>query len=185
MVPQLFNKILGYLKDQYSIDSRSISLFRTSLGTVLLIDILLRIPEIGSFYTDNGVLPRYVELTNTVNLYKFSIHHAVGSIFGQIVIFGIHLYVTLLFIFGHQSKKTTFILWILTSSLHSRNYLVLQSGDTALRLFIFWSLFLPIHGNHSFDSYRNQVTSISKKFFWRRYSCYIFTNSDYLFLCRL
>ena len=153
MVPQFFIKIYGYLKDQYSIDGRSISLFRTSLGMVLLIDIILRIPEIGSFYTDNGVLPRYVELTNTVNLYKFSIHHAFGSIFGQVLIFSVHLFVTFLFILGHQTKLTTFILWILTSSLHARNYLVLQSGDTALRLFIFWSLFLPVHGNHSFDTY--------------------------------
>ena len=165
MIPQFFNKIFGHLKDQYSIDGRSISLFRISLGVVLLIDILLRIPEIGSFYTDNGVLPRYVELTNTVNHFKFSIHHAFGSIFGQVLIFVLHLFVTTLFIFGHQTKLTTFILWVLTSSLHSRNYLVLQSGDTALRLFIFWSLFLPIHGNHSFDTYSKKLKLVTNKFF--------------------
>ena len=45
-----------------------------------------------------------------------------------------------------------------------RNYLVLQSGDTVLRTFLFWALFIPIAGNFSFDGFSGRVKNVTKVF---------------------
>ncbi|MFT4730328.1 MAG: hypothetical protein ACI9UN_004852 [Granulosicoccus sp.] len=43
----------------FSLDFRSIALFRVLLGAFLLCDLLLRSVDLSDFYTDAGVLPRH------------------------------------------------------------------------------------------------------------------------------
>jgi len=161
----MLKKLREYLFQEFAIDSRAITPFRVTLAVVLIFDLLMRIPEIGSFYADNGVLPRYIELSNPINYLRFSIHHMFGSITGQVLVFIVHLVFAFLYAIGYRLKWITPILWIFTSSLHVRNYLVLQSGDTVLRLFIFWSMFLPIFGELSFDRFAGKTKEIGKKIF--------------------
>ena len=161
----MLKKIREYLFNQFAIDTRAITPFRVTLAVVLIFDLLMRIPEVGSFYADNGVLPRYIELSNPINYLRFSVHYIFGSISGQLIIFVVHILLAFLFAIGFRLRWVTPILWVFTSSLHVRNYLVLQSGDTALRLFIFWSMFLPIFGELSFDGISGKTKEIGKKIF--------------------
>ena len=45
------------LKDLFSLDLRSLALFRIALGAMLIADALYRVMDFRAFHTDEGVLP--------------------------------------------------------------------------------------------------------------------------------
>ena len=48
------------LPDLLGIDLRSLAAFRIGMGALLLVNLASRLPYIGAFYADDGVLPRAV-----------------------------------------------------------------------------------------------------------------------------
>ena len=44
--------------------------------------------------------------------------------------------------------------WFMTTSLQTRNYFVGHSGDTYLRLMLFWAIFMPLGEHFSLDRIR-------------------------------
>jgi hypothetical protein len=59
---------------------------------------------------------------------------------------------------GYYTKTASFLTWILTLSLHNRNYLVLHGGDVLQRVILFYALFLPLGDCYSIDNaYFNSV----------------------------
>ena len=56
--PGPLKRTLRYLEATYSLDLRSLALFRIALGAVLLGDLIWRARDLTVFYTDFGVLPR-------------------------------------------------------------------------------------------------------------------------------
>ena len=58
-----------------------------------------------------------------------------------------------LFYIGWYTRIALFLSWILTGSLHSRNYMVGHGGDLYFQCILFFSLFLPLGKKWSLDSY--------------------------------
>ena len=50
----------------------------------------------------------------------------------------------------------------MTTSLQSRNYFVGHSGDTYLRMMLFWSIFMPLGEHFSLDRLRNNTSAKDK-----------------------
>lgn len=46
--------------------------------------------------------------------------------------------------------------WFMTTSLQTRNYFVGHSGDTYLRLMLFWAIFMPMDEHFSLDRIRKR-----------------------------
>jgi len=53
---------------------------------------------------------------------------------------------------GWRTRLVTVVSWLLLCSLDARNHMVLQSGDAALRMALFWGMFLPLGARWSFDA---------------------------------
>ena len=153
------------ISELFGVDFRSLAAFRILISIVVIFDLIFRLPDLKAFYTDEGVLPRnlHVELYDSwyACIYLINGHPGfVYFLFGLSIIFAIFLLV------GYRTKFSTFALWFLLISLHSRNPLVLTGGDTLLHLLLFWSLFLPLGGHYSFDSLtKNNYQNGSPKYF--------------------
>jgi predicted DCC family thiol-disulfide oxidoreductase YuxK len=135
----------------FSLDLRSIALFRVLLGSLLLCDLLLRSVDLSDFYTDAGVLPRH-HLLSISSKWYWSLHAAGGELWWQILLFTIAGVAAFALIAGYRSKLAAVVSFVLLASLLNRNGLILQGGDQLLVVMCFWSIFLPLGARYSFDA---------------------------------
>lgn len=135
----------------FTLDLRSIALFRILLALLLLADLGLRALHMRTFYTDAGVLPReqWLELAHR---WHWSLHAASGDLWWQLVLFSIASVLALALLFGYRSKLAALGSFVLLASLLNRNGLVLQGGDQLLVIMSFWALFLPLGARFSIDA---------------------------------
>jgi len=139
------------LKIAFSIDLRSIALFRMCLGSIVIIDLILRSFDMRAFYTDAGVLTRPDWLQNT-HYMQWSLHSASGDMWLQVLLFLIAGLAAFCLALGYRTKLASIIVWILTASLLNRNDQILQGGDQLLAVLTFWAMFLPLNARYSIDS---------------------------------
>ena len=59
-VPGVLRSARSKLAEPFSIDLRSLAVFRIAFGTLLLCDLGLRAPLLETNYTDAGVMPRAI-----------------------------------------------------------------------------------------------------------------------------
>jgi uncharacterized membrane protein YphA (DoxX/SURF4 family) len=134
------------------VDLRSLVLFRMGLALIILGDIVIRLPDTEAFYTDAGTFPRSVWISNFMDPWSFSFHLANGTWYFQILLFVLQILFALALLVGYKTKIAAVFSWIFLLSLHSRNSFILQGGDDALRLLMFWGLFLPLGAIGSLDA---------------------------------
>ena len=134
-------RFIERLKIAFSIDLRSIALFRICLGLIVLADLALRSFDMRVFYTDAGVLTRRDWLGAT-HFMQWSLHNASGQLWFQIVLFTIAGVAALCLAAGYRTRISSIVVWVLTASLINRNGYVLQGGDELLAVLTFWALSL-------------------------------------------
>jgi len=144
--------MLSYFKRVFSLDFRSIALLRISVGLTLVFDIIQRSHSLTSHYTDSGVLPRHLlfKLWNEPNFY--SLYYINGNAFWVTILFIASAIFAMMLIAGYRTRLAAVLSFVLLISLHSRNPLVLQGGDVALRVILFWMMFLPLAKRFSVDA---------------------------------
>jgi len=76
--------------------------------------------------------------------FRFSVHAVAGGRLGEGILFLLAAAFALLLLLGIWPRLTAFVSWLLLSSLDARNPLVLNHGDELLRIFLFWSIFVPL-----------------------------------------
>ena len=143
------------LREAYSLDLRSLALFRIALGAMILIDLVMRAVDLNVFYTDWGVLPRGAYLDKFANPLRFSIHLMSGIWQFEAALFLIAAAFAVALMLGVRTRLVTIISWFLLVSLEMRNHIILQGGDVYFRLLLFWSMFLPLGALYSVDSALN------------------------------
>ncbi len=154
-----------YLKKQYRLDPRALSLMRIGIGLVLIADYLIRLSAVEAFYSDDGILPREALKTFEWNSSYYSLHTLSGSVYWQISLFSLALLSAFCILVGYYTQVNIFISWLLLISLHNRNGLINQSGDDLLRLLLFWSIFLPLSQHYTLTKKTGQVKK-NKLFFF-------------------
>ena len=149
------------LLDLFTIDTRSLAVFRVALALTILADLALRARDLGAFYTDDGVLPRAL-LADDVGSrapwltlgFGLVPHFWFGGALGQGFLFVVAGLAAVLLLVGWQTRWVTVASWVLLTSLQSRNPIVLNGGDAILRLLLFWSMLLPLGARWSLDAGR-------------------------------
>ncbi len=136
----------------FAVDLRALAAFRIGLAVLLVTDLVDRWTDFGALYGQDGVLPP-ANYGETIDDWHFSLHMVVPDALAQVLLFA-GLVLAVLLALGWRTRLVTLLSWVLLISLHSRNYMVLQSGDTALRMGLFWGLFLPLGGRWSLDARR-------------------------------
>jgi hypothetical protein len=136
------------------IDARALAATRILLGLLLLADLLLRARYLVVFYTDRGVLPRAVLRTMRPTMAHISIHALWGSATAQAILFGVAGVAALALAVGYRTRLAALVSFVLLLSLHARNPIVLNGGDSLLRRTLLWGLLLPLGGRWSLDALR-------------------------------
>jgi predicted DCC family thiol-disulfide oxidoreductase YuxK len=145
------SSIYMHLKQGLEVDLRSLALTRILFGLVIVFDLFFRLDDLTFFYTDAGLLPREYFIRLLDNGWNWSVHLFSGESSFIGLLFVLHIILAICFVFGYKTRFVTLLLWILTSSLHNRNWLINNSGDDAIRLFLFICLFLPMGAFYSVD----------------------------------
>jgi hypothetical protein len=138
-----------------AVDARALAAFRVALGTLLVADLLLRARDLRAFYTDAGVLPRAV-LFDVTGPYWLSLHVVSGAATVQALLFVVAALVAVALAVGYRTRTVTVVSWVLLLSLQHRNPVVLNGGDTLLRMLLFWAMFVPLGARWSVDARRRE-----------------------------
>jgi len=128
---------------------------RVALGALLLADLFLRARYLVAFYTDFGVLPRAALREQYPAFARLSLHALSGDAWVQAALFVIAGGFAVAFLCGYRTTLVTVVSFLLLASLHARNPLVLNAGDSLLRRLLFWGVFLPLGGRWSVDALRD------------------------------
>ena len=134
------------------IDLRALAAFRIGLGALLLADLARRSRSLTAFYTDDGVLPRRAFFSDYAA--SNSLHALSGEPWAVALLFGVAGAFALALLVGYRTRLVTVVSWLLLLSLHARNPMVLNAGDSLLRMLLFWSVFLPLGARWSADAVR-------------------------------
>lgn len=144
----------------WSLDLRSLSLFRVALALVIIADLILRSRYLVEHYTDMGIFPRRAFFELWENNMTWTLHTASGQLWFQILIFALHGFLALWLLVGYRAKIAIIGIWILTVSLQNRNMSINSAADDLLRVIIFWSMFLPLDRYWSWDKNRYTLPSL-------------------------
>jgi hypothetical protein len=85
---------------------------------------------------------------------SFSLLFGLSSLFAIKIFFVVAAATAVSLILGYRTRLCTFLLWLFMMSIQARNPLILYGVDDLFRLFLFWSIFLPLGGLWSVDSFR-------------------------------
>src|SRR5215218_4228909 len=137
----------------FGADLRSLAAFRMVLAGLVLLDLAGRAPDLYAHYTDRGVLPRDIILLQEalLNRWQFSLNLMSGELLVQALLFGVAALAALALLVGYRTRLMTMIVWVLVISIQARNPMVVNAGDTLLRLLLLWGILLPLGAHWSVD----------------------------------
>lgn len=149
----------------FGADLRSLAAFRIVLALLVLADLTNRSTDLYAFYTDKGVLSRADLTQEVLNRWSFSLNLMNGEFFFQVLLFGIAALAALALLVGYRTRLMSVVVWVLMLSIQWRNPLVLNEGDTLLRMLLFWGMLLPLGAYWSVDRSLNAAHSrVSMRF---------------------
>jgi len=153
-----------WLPQAAGLDLRSLACARMAFGVIILLDLAVRSSSLRAHYTDLGIMP--VEVYHQLGVpFTLSLHAMSGEVWFQTVLFLINALAACALLVGWRSRTATLVCWIFLISLHNRNFLLLNGGDTWMRNMLFWGIFLPWGDRWSYDarqvarSENNQILS--------------------------
>ncbi|NGM69398.1 HTTM domain-containing protein [Natronolimnobius sp. AArcel1] len=143
------------VRARLGIDLRALAAFRIALGAIVLADLLLiRLPGLRTFYTDQGTLPRDALAQSFPTFEALSLHALSGSLWVQGLLIGIAAVAAGCLLVGYRTRLATAISAVLLASVFARNPYVLNGGDTIMLSVLLLGLFLPLGARWSVDACR-------------------------------
>jgi hypothetical protein len=144
-------------------DARSLGAGRIVLASVLLLDLVKRWVQIGSWYTNDGLVPNHTLLWRPSFSHVFSFFYMASytheAVFGFIVC---ALAYTALLI-GLYTRAAQVLSMICVMSLHGRLLLFDNGGDVVLGLLAIWTAFIPMGRRFSVDAVLGRVRTKAKE----------------------
>ncbi|HXI55891.1 MAG TPA: HTTM domain-containing protein, partial [Polyangia bacterium] len=135
-----------------TVDPRSLGLGRIALALVLLLDLLRRIPGLGLWYSNDGLLPNHMMLWRPPTQWMFSLFFLASWTDEAAVGFVICGLVYLALLIGWRTRLFQVLALIALWSLHSRVTFVENGGDWMLGELTLWTAFLPLGRRFSVDA---------------------------------
>ena len=130
----------------------TLSLYRIFFGFLMFRNALSLWPDVLTWYGPRGVMSLQTSLlersSNWFNLFPWlpDTELTAKTILICATVAGMFL------MLGLFSRLASVALFVLTTSLHSRNLMILNSGDHLLRIVAFFMMFLPVGAAYSLDS---------------------------------
>jgi predicted DCC family thiol-disulfide oxidoreductase YuxK len=147
-----------------ALDTRSLALLRIAIGLLILADLLQRSQDLIAHYTEFGVMPQSLLISNHLTTGTWSLFLISSNTWIIGILFIITGICAIGLIGGYRTRLFTFLCWVLISSLQARNRMILDGGDDTLRLVLFWGMFLPLGARFSIDSVLDLEKKIPNRF---------------------
>jgi len=135
----------------FSIDPRSLGLFRIAFGLTLILDLIQQASILSEMTTDAGSLPRALHHQLYPSLERWSLHLMSGAWGFQAFLYALTFAAVGALIVGYRTRWATVAIWILLTSLHNRHPMFGTASDSVRRLMLFWGFFLPLGCRFSLD----------------------------------
>lgn len=150
-----FARFRRYFVENYmTIDARSLALGRIVLATVLLVDLLRRVPDITLFYSNAGLVPNHMMLWRPPTQWMFSFFFILSHPDEVVVGFIVCGLIYLGLLIGWRTRLMQVLSLIAVLSLHGRVTLLENGGDWMLGELALWTAFLPLGLRFSVDAVR-------------------------------
>ncbi|MFP5385115.1 MAG: hypothetical protein ACLGHN_03500 [Bacteriovoracia bacterium] len=154
------------IKNLFRLDLRSLALARIFLGILAFYDISRRIPDLKDFFVDSGILTRWQLLESFQHPWKMSLLYLNGSYSWALILAIIGLIASFTFTIGWRTRLSNAILWLIIISFQQRfPEAATSGGDMLLRIFFFYSFFLPMNARYSFDGAVSETKVKENEFF--------------------
>jgi vitamin K-dependent gamma-carboxylase-like protein len=154
----MFLRLINWLRPRldvlFSVDLRTLALFRALLGAVLFADMCMRMSDVRRFYSDLGLAPRSW-IADFAGNWRIDLYMANGETWFAVLLLCLEALAALALLFGWRTRLVTLLCFVLEASLLNRNQMVLIGGDILLECLLFWSLFLPLGARWSVDAALN------------------------------
>ncbi len=144
----------GWSRAVFSLDVRSLALFRVGLGLMVLADHVMRAFGMRWFYTDEGVYPTRAIWRWVATFRKPCVHALSGEIELQLFLFGLAGVAAVGLILGWRTRLMAVTCWFLTISVQHRFVQINSGADALLAGLLFWGMFLPLGARFSMDARR-------------------------------
>ncbi len=120
------------------VDPRPLGLFRILFGSVVLVDLLIRIPQVRAFDSDEGFAPRASVswLHSSWSLYRW-----VGTPDAVMAVYLAVMLSVAALVAGYRTRLAQVATFVFLASLHARNPLVAMGPDRLIGVLAFWLLF--------------------------------------------
>jgi HTTM domain len=139
----------------FTLDRRSLSLFRILIGVIMLGDLLNRTyRDLDTFYTDAGVL----KADDLKKVFWSSCYlpspymNASPDRFWVISLVLAHYAILVLFTLGAFTRPMTFLVWFMTHAIQVRTPFQGHGGDAYSRVMLLWAIFVPLGDYWSIDA---------------------------------
>lgn len=133
------------------VSTSCVSVFRILLGMLLIQDAMLLWPDLYVWFGKNGIVSSVA-----VNGWQHHIRLNILNLFPDNdlwlnIVFAIFIISAITITIGFKTRLSAILVFVCLSSLHARNYLILNSGDVFMRMLCFWLIFSAAGKSLSID----------------------------------
>lgn len=136
----------------FTVDLRSLGLFRILFGLVLCSDLIRRWAELGFWYANSGLLPNHTLLWRPPASRMFSLFFSASSVSEARFGFVLCAVVYVLFIVGYRTRWMQVLVVVARVSLNTRLAVLENGGDMVMDLLCLLTLPLPLGARFSLDA---------------------------------
>lgn len=142
--PLKATRAAAFLRRVATLDLRSLWLFRAILGSILVADALVRLPDASLTLTPDGMLPPDLVRPFVGHPWSWSIGLWFDAAWWGYGLLAAEALCGLLLAAGVGLPLTTTAAWVVVVSLVRRTAPVTNAGDVFLAVLLFWGQFLPL-----------------------------------------
>lgn len=154
------------IRNLFQLDLRSLALARICLGILAIYDLVRRLPDLSDFFTDDGIMPRWILLEQFQINWKMSLLYLNGSYSWALMVAIAGLMAAVAFTFGWRTRTANAVLWLVIVSFQQRfPEAATSGGDMLFRIFLFYSFFLPMNARYSIDGAVSEKNQKENEFF--------------------
>jgi hypothetical protein len=152
-IPSRPSRLAGRLASAYlTADPRSLAAGRVALALVLLLDLFKRWVQLGSWYTNEGLVPNHTLLWRPSFAHVFSFFYMASYTHEAVVGFVVCAVAYVALLLGVLTRWAQVLSMLCVLSLHGRLLLFDNGGDVVLGLLCVWTTFLPTGRRWSVDA---------------------------------
>jgi hypothetical protein len=150
--------LLGrWLAASFTLDARSLAVYRIGLGAILVADCLLRTRDFRLMFAADGVFPLETLARYYADATFWSLAVAVDATWWSGVVLALEGIAGVALAVGYHTRVATILAWVALVSVIRRTSPATNAGDTWLACQVFWSMFLPLGARWSLDARRGDI----------------------------